>query len=134
MAGRILVPYEEKRKLILACDASPFGVGAVVSLVMDDGEEHPIAFASRTLPKTERKYLQIERGDSSYYVRRAKIPQVPVWTSVSSVYRPQALSEYSEPKNSSTNSHSSHNQPLGSNFTGLQLRSGISTIKSPWQC
>ena len=49
MAGRVLVTYDEKRKLILACDASPYGVGAVISHVMDDREEHPIAFASRTL-------------------------------------------------------------------------------------
>ena len=41
MAGRVLVPYDKKRKLILACDASPYGVGAVISHVMDDGEEHP---------------------------------------------------------------------------------------------
>ena len=41
MASRVLVPYDEKRKLILACDASPYGVGAVISQVMDDGEETP---------------------------------------------------------------------------------------------
>ena len=59
MAGRVLVPYDEKKKLILACDASPYGVGAVISHVMDDGEEHTIAFASRTLTKSERNYSQI---------------------------------------------------------------------------
>ena len=61
MAGRVLVPYDEKRKLILACDASPYVVGAVISHVMDDGEEHPMAFASRTLTKSERNYSQIEK-------------------------------------------------------------------------
>ncbi len=61
MAGRVLVPYDEKRKLILACDASPYGVGAVISHVMDDGQERPIAFASRTLTKSERNYSQIEK-------------------------------------------------------------------------
>ena len=61
MAGRVLVPYDEKRKLILACDASPYGVGAVISHVMDDGEERPITFASRTLTKSERNYSQIEK-------------------------------------------------------------------------
>lgn len=61
VADKVLVPYDEKRKLILACDASPYGVGAVISHVMDDGEERSIAFASRTLTKSERNYSQIEK-------------------------------------------------------------------------
>ncbi len=61
MAGRVLVPYDEKRKLILACDASLYGVGAVISHVMDDEQERPIAFAPRTLTKSERNYSQIEK-------------------------------------------------------------------------
>ena len=61
VADKVLVPYDEKRKLILACDASPYGVGAMTSHVMEDGEERPIAFASRTLTKNERNYSQIEK-------------------------------------------------------------------------
>ena len=61
VADKVLVPYDETRKLILACDASPYGVGAMTSHVMEDGEERPIAFASRTLTKNERNYSQIEK-------------------------------------------------------------------------
>ena len=61
LSSDVLVPYEVNRELILACDASPYGVGAVISHVMDDGSERPIAFASRTLTKSERNYSQIEK-------------------------------------------------------------------------
>ena len=57
----LLVHYDTKRELRLACDASSHGLGAVISHVMDDGEERPIAFASRTLTGSERNYAQIEK-------------------------------------------------------------------------
>ena len=53
--------YDGNRELRLACDASSYGIGAVISRVMDDGQERPIAFASRTLSSSERNYAQIER-------------------------------------------------------------------------
>lgn len=55
-----LAHFDPKLPLRLACDASPYGVGAVVSHVMSSGEERTIAFASRTLSKAERNYAQIE--------------------------------------------------------------------------
>ena len=57
----LLVHYDLNRKLRLACDASSYGLGAVLSHVMDDGQERPIAYASRTLSQTEKNYAQIER-------------------------------------------------------------------------
>lgn len=56
-----LAHFDPKLPIQLACDASPYGVGAVVSHITPSGEERPIAFASRTLSKAESNYAQIER-------------------------------------------------------------------------
>ena len=56
-----LAHYDATKPLQLACDASPFGVGAVLSQYDDKGKERPVAFASRTLSAAEKIYAQIER-------------------------------------------------------------------------
>lgn len=56
-----VVPYDESRPLILACDASERGIGAVLFQVMQDGQERPIAYASRTLMEAEQRYAPIDR-------------------------------------------------------------------------
>ena len=60
-SSQLLVHFDPKKKLLLSCDASPYGTGAVLSHVMDDGSEKLIAYASRTLAPAERKYAQIEK-------------------------------------------------------------------------
>nr|XP_055061179.1 uncharacterized protein K02A2.6-like [Misgurnus anguillicaudatus] len=61
MSNQVLIHFDPDLPLILACDASPVGVGAVISHRMSDGSERPIAFASRMLTKTERNYSQIKK-------------------------------------------------------------------------
>nr|XP_003708371.1 PREDICTED: uncharacterized protein K02A2.6-like [Megachile rotundata] len=57
----VLAHFNTKLPLVLATDASPYGVGAVLSHKYPDGSERPIQFASQTLTKTQRKYSQIDK-------------------------------------------------------------------------
>ncbi|GFX51444.1 uncharacterized protein K02A2.6 [Trichonephila clavipes] len=60
-SDRILCHYDPKLPLVLQTDASPVGIGAVLSHIMPDGSEKPAMFASRSLTKTERNYSQIDK-------------------------------------------------------------------------
>ncbi|KAG5865080.1 hypothetical protein JTB14_038365 [Gonioctena quinquepunctata] len=50
-SSKNLAHYDEKKALVLTCDASPYRVGAVLSHLDECGKEVPIAFHSRTLSK-----------------------------------------------------------------------------------
>ena len=56
-----LCHHSPVKPIRLVCDASPFGVGAVLSHTFEDKTERPIAFTSRTLAKTVRNYSQIDK-------------------------------------------------------------------------
>lgn len=61
---QVLCHYGARLPLALhnvACDASPYGNGSVLSHVMEDNSERPIAFASRSLTKAEQGYSQIDK-------------------------------------------------------------------------
>ncbi|CAC5364001.1 unnamed protein product [Mytilus coruscus] len=62
---QVLCHYDPELPIRLACDASPFGLGVVLSHKMLDRMERPIAFASRSLNKAERDYVQSNRQRSS---------------------------------------------------------------------
>ena len=57
----VLMHFNPKLPIILATDASSYGVGAVLSHIGPDGAEHPVAFASRSLSASERNYAQLEK-------------------------------------------------------------------------
>ena len=71
-SSRLLVHFDSKLDIVLACDASAYGIGAVLSHRMPDGQEKPIGFVSRTLTAAEKNYSQMEKEGLScvYGIRR----------------------------------------------------------------
>ena len=56
----MLTHFDLSKPLILACDASPYGIGAVLSYQVGE-DDLPIAFASRSLAPAEKNYSQIDK-------------------------------------------------------------------------
>ena len=61
-SSQTLAHFDEHAPVILACDASPWGLGCVLSIVNKHMGERPVVFYSRSLSKTEQRYSQIGRG------------------------------------------------------------------------
>ena len=61
MSSQLLVHFEPKKEIIVACDASRYGIGVVLAHRGSNREELPIGFVSRTLTVAEKNYSQIEK-------------------------------------------------------------------------
>ena len=55
-----LTHFNSTLPVILVCDTSPKGIGAVLSHRLVNGDERPIAFASRSLSAAEQNYSQLD--------------------------------------------------------------------------
>ena len=60
-SAKVLVHYDTTQPLVLTCDASPYGVGAVLAHRLPNGDERPIGYVSRTLTSAEKGYSQLEK-------------------------------------------------------------------------
>ena len=109
-------------------NASPYGVRAVISHVMDDVEECPIALPRNT--QKGRKELLANREESpGNCIWCPEVSQVSIRSTFSPVNRSQAISDHLGSSNSSTYFSSGKNAALGSYSAGVQLSGGVSLIR-----
>ena len=71
----MLTHYRLELPITLASDATWYGLGCVLSHIIPDRTERPIAFASRTLNSAENGYSQIDKKAMSivWSVKRLKM-------------------------------------------------------------
>ncbi|XP_046749823.1 uncharacterized protein K02A2.6-like [Diprion similis] len=60
LSANVLVNYDPHKPLIFTCDASDCGMSAILSHRTPEGDK-PIAYASKTLSKSERNYAIIDK-------------------------------------------------------------------------
>ncbi|MCG8113721.1 MAG: RNase H-like domain-containing protein, partial [Candidatus Thiodiazotropha taylori] len=61
ISAEVMAYYNPSAETHLIVDASPCGVAAILNQKQSNGDVRPVAYASRTLTPTERRYSQTER-------------------------------------------------------------------------
>ena len=94
-SNRVLALYDPKRETIVSADASSFGLGSVLLQRQLTGEMRPVAYASRSMTDTERRYAQIEKlGSSSHDVGARALGRSTHRNALPSRNRPPAIGTF----------------------------------------
>ena len=72
----LLAHYDPSKELVLSCDASPYGLGAVISHIVD-GKQRSISYTSRTLSPAEGNYAQLDKEGDAMIFGLKKFHQYP---------------------------------------------------------
>ena len=75
LTAPVLTIFDQNVPLKLDCNASQYGLGAVLSHVYPDKSERPIAYATRTLNKHELNHSQIDKEEVSIIFALKKFSQ-----------------------------------------------------------
>jgi len=60
LSSQVLAHFDPKLDIVLACDASAYGISTVLSsYYMPDGTEKPIGFSSRTLSEADGHHFSL---------------------------------------------------------------------------
>ena len=57
----LLIHFDPSLLLTLACDASAYGIGAMLAHRLPDGAEKPVGYVSRMLTKAERNFSPLQK-------------------------------------------------------------------------
>ena len=91
---KLLIHYYPQQKLLLSCgiylSICKYGIGAVISQVMDDGSGQPIAYASCSLSMAKKAFSNRKRR-AGLCLWSKEISPISLWTAIHNCFRPPGI-------------------------------------------